>query len=76
MSEERQMIHMLVRVSRLAARRWGMSLSQAMQVLGPADALGYVCRNWGLLHLEGDEVLLDDVEEYLQSRGVDSHVVA
>jgi len=76
MSEQRQMIHMLVRVSRLAAERWGMPLSQAMQVLGPADALGYICRNFGLFHMEGDEAVLDDVEEYLSSKGVTPHAVA
>ena len=68
--EESQMINMLVRVSRLAARRWGMSLAQVMRVFVPADALGYVQRNFALFHMEGDDAVLDDVEEYLAARGV------
>ena len=40
MSEREQMIHMLVRVSRLAAERWGMQLSQAAELLGSSGALG------------------------------------
>ena len=67
---------MLVRVSRLAAKRWDMTLSQAVQVLGSADALGYICRNFGLFHMEGDDTVLDDVEEYLLGKGVTPHAVA
>ena len=67
------MVNMLVRVSRLAAERWGTTLAQAMSVLGPADALGYVARNFGLFHMEGDEAVLDDVEEYLLAKGVVPH---
>lgn len=70
MPEEHQMLHMLIRVSRLAAKRWGVSLTQAMSVLGPADALGYICNNFSLFHMEGDEAVLDDVEEYLDAKGV------
>lgn len=76
MSEESQIIHMMVRVSRLAADRWGMSLSKVMEVFSPADALGYVARNFGLFHMEGDEAVLDDVEEYLVSRAVEWHAAS
>ncbi len=72
MSEESQMINMLVRVSRLAAKRWGVSFAQVMRVFAPADALGYVQRNFAYFHMEGDDAVLDDVEEYLASRGVRS----
>ena len=39
----------------------------------PADALGYILRNFGLFHMEGDEAELHDVEEYLASKGVRPH---
>ena len=70
MTEEHQIVHMLVRVPRLAAQRWCMFLTQAMSILGPYDALGYIRRNFGLFHMEGDEAVLDDVEEYLAAKGV------
>lgn len=70
MSERNQMIHMLVRVARLASKRWRMTLAQAATILGDADAFGYISRNFGLFHMEGDEAVLDDVEEYLAGRGV------
>jgi hypothetical protein len=47
-----------------------MSLAQVMRVFVPADALGYVQRNFALFHMEGDDAVLDDVEEYLAARGV------
>ena len=70
MSEQSQIVHMMIRVCRLAAERWGMTLAQAVGVMEPADALGYILRNFGLFHMEGDEAVLDDVEEYLASKGV------
>ncbi|MDO4796603.1 MAG: DUF3791 domain-containing protein [Coriobacteriales bacterium] len=76
MSEEAQVVNMLVRISRLAAARWGLTLEQVMQVFAPTDALGYVARNFALLHMEGDDAVLDDVEEYLAARGVSPHATA
>ena len=73
MSEQAQMIHMLVRGSRLAAERWHMQLSEAATILGSSGALGYIARNFGLFHMEGDDAVLDDVEEYLLARGVTPH---
>lgn len=70
------MIHMLVRIARLAAERWSMPLSKAAEILGSSDAFGYVARNFGLFHMEGDEAILDDVEEYLAVKGMSPHVVA
>lgn len=75
MSEQAQMTHMLIRVSRLAAERWGVALDKAMEILAPADALGYIRRNFGLFHMEGDEAVLDDVEAYLRAKGVNPYAV-
>lgn len=69
MSERSQMIHMLVRIARLASERWRMTLAQAATILGAFDAFGYISRNFGLFHMEGDEAVLDDVEEYLIAKG-------
>ena len=70
MPERSQMIHMLVRIARLAAERWGMPLSRAAMILGSSDAFYYISRNFGLFHMEGDEAVLDDVEEFLAAKGV------
>ena len=69
------MVHMLVRVCRLAAVRWEMALDEVMRILAPSDALGYVRRNYGLFHMEGDEAVLDDVEDYLRAKGVNPYAV-
>lgn len=73
MSEEGQVTNMLVRISRLAAERWGLTLEQVMRVFVPSDVLGYIMRNYALFHMEGDDTILDDVEEYLSARGVRPH---
>lgn len=76
MSEESQMIHMLVRITRLAAKRWHMKLSHAATFLGTSGALGYVARNFALFHMEGDDAVLDDMEDYLAMRGMTPHVAS
>jgi len=70
MSEKSQVVHMIIRVCRLAAERWGMTLAQVVEVMTPADALGYILRNSGLFHMEEDETVLGDFEEYLAPKGV------
>ena len=69
MSERAQMIHMLVRVSRLAAERWGMQLSQAAGLLGSSGALGYIARNFGLFHMEGDEAVREKIAAVAEAAG-------
>lgn len=70
MSERSQMIHMLVRITRLASERWQMPLSEVATFLGSTDALGYVAHNFGLFHMEGDNAVLDEVEEFLALKGL------
>ena len=70
MDEETQAVFMQVRIARLAADRWGMSLADAVGLMARHGALAYVGDCFDYFHLEGDEAVLDDVEEYLAERGV------
>ena len=53
-----------------------MKLSHAATFLGTSGALGYVARNFALFHMEGDDAVLDDVEDYLAMRGMTPHVAS
>ena len=69
MSKQAQTIHMLVRVSRLAAKRWQVQLSEAVTIPESSGALGYIAHNFGLFRIEGNDAVLGDVEKYLLGKG-------
>ncbi|MDO4806085.1 MAG: DUF3791 domain-containing protein [Coriobacteriales bacterium] len=70
MDEDLQALFMQARIARLASLRWGTPLRDAASVLFQSGALAYVRDSFDYFHLEGDEAVLDDVEDYLADRGV------
>jgi hypothetical protein len=54
----------------MACREWGMPMREVIDVFEQHDVLGYIERNFGLLHMEGDDAVFDDVTCYLRSKGV------
>ena len=70
LDERQQITYMQARISRMAHERWGLSFREIMALFAQGDALGYIERNFGLLHLEGDESVFDDVTRYLRRKGV------
>lgn len=70
MNEERQITFMQTRICRTAARRWGKTLHDVVQTFAEHGVLNYIEDCFDYFHLEGDEAVLDDVEQYLKNRGV------
>lgn len=71
MSDERfQMTFMEVRIVRLASYRWNLSIEKIMELFKKVDVLGYIETGFGIFHCEGDEAVLDDVENYMRKKGV------
>ncbi len=35
-----------------------------------ADVLGYIEKGYGIFHCEGDEVVLEDIADFLDSKGI------
>ena len=71
MDENRQITFMQTRISRMASLRWGLSMRQVMQLFSENGVLEYIEECFDYFHLEGDEAVFEDVEEYLRKRGVD-----
>lgn len=76
MNERAQITYMQTRISRKAAETWNLSLREVMHLFRTADVLGYIERNFGLLHIEGDDAVFDDVLSYLRHKGVDPNAGA
>jgi hypothetical protein len=70
MGERQQITYLQTRITRMACREWGMPMREVIDVFEQHDVLGYIERNFGLLHMEGDDAVFDDVTCYLRSKGV------
>lgn len=69
MNERQQITYMQVRIVRMAAERWRKSLAEVTELFDRYSVLEYIEENFGLLHLEGDEAVFEDVCGYLHNRG-------
>ena len=53
------------------ANRWNLSPKQVYQKLQEAGCIdGYLVPNYDILHTQGSGYLVDDIAEYLHTRGV------
>lgn len=76
MDESTQALFMQARIIHLASQRWGTSLKDAASALLESGALAYVRDSFDYFHMQGDDAVLDDVEEFLKDRGVVAHAIA
>lgn len=70
MSEKTQIIFMQVRLVRLAAETWNISIENTVGLFCDADVFGYIEKAYGIFHCEGDEAILDDISEYMERKGI------
>ena len=70
MSERMQILFMQVRLVRLASEEWHISLEEANRIFRDWNVYGYIEELWGIFHIEGDHAVLEDIEKYLDHKGV------
>jgi hypothetical protein len=69
MGEREQIVYMQVRIVRMYATAHDLTLAQAARAFDESGAFRYICDSWGLFHIEGDDVVLQDVESFMQTKG-------
>lgn len=69
MEEKRQILFMQIRILRMAAEKFKISLKEAAELFKKFDVLKYIREGFGIFHVEGDEAVFEDVKNYLKSRG-------
>lgn len=69
MNERQQITYMQIRIVRRAAENWQLSLAEVTALFDRYRVLEYMEENFGLLHLEGDEAVFEDVCGYLRNKG-------
>jgi hypothetical protein len=69
MNEQQQILFMQVRILRIAAQRFNLSLKEAALLFKKFDVLRYIREGFGIFHVEGDEAVFEDVKSYLKFKG-------
>lgn len=69
MTQRREITFMQVRLTRLAALRWSLTLPEAVSLFVKHGVYDYIRECHGLLHVQGDLANLEDIEDYLRRRG-------
>ena len=70
MSEKAEITFMQTRLIRLASEEWHLSIGQIIDLFKKADVLEYIEKGYGIFHCEGDEVVLEDITEFLNRKGI------
>jgi len=70
MEEQSQIIYMQTRLVRLAAQQWQKPYRDIVELFKMSGVFRYIAKMWGLFHIEGDLAVLDDIQQYLTSKGV------
>ena len=69
MNEQQQILFMQVRILRIAAQRFNLSLKDAALLFKKFDVLRYIREGFGIFLVEGDEAVFEDVKSYLKFKG-------
>lgn len=68
MSEKEEITFMQTRIIRLAAEEWHMKIEQIVDLFQKANVLEYIEKCYGIFHCESDEVVLEDIKDYLEKK--------
>ena len=69
MLRETEITFMQTRLIRLASEEWHLPVEQIIHMFKEADVLGYIEIGYGIFNCEGDEVVLDDITDFLKRKG-------
>ena len=69
MSESQQILFMQIRILRMMAEKYSLSLKQATEMFGQYNVLAFIREGFGIFHVEGDEAVFEEVKSFLQAKG-------
>ena len=69
MSEAQQILFMQIRLLRMLAEKYALSLKQAAEIFEQYNVLPFIREGYGIFHVEGDEAIFEEVKSYLLSKG-------
>ena len=70
MSEKAEITFMQIRLIRLASEEWHLSIDHIVEIFKRMNVFGYIEAGYGIFHCEGDDAILEDIQEFLQRKGI------
>lgn len=71
MSEKAEITFMQIRLIRLASEEWHLSIDHIVEIFRRMNVFGYIEAGYGIFHCEGDDAILEYIQEFLQRKGID-----
>ena len=69
MNEHEQILYMQTRLTRTAAEKWQKPLAEVIKVFTRYGVLEYIENCYEIFHVQGDEAIFEDIENYLSAKG-------
>ena len=69
MTQAQQILFMQIRLLRIMAQKYSLSLKEAAEIFRQYDVLPFIRQSFGIFHVEGDEAVFEEVKSFLQSKG-------
>ena len=71
MSKKEEITFMQIRLIRLASEEWHLSIDKIIEIFKNKNVFSYIETRYGIFHCEGDDVVLEDVGDFLMRKGID-----
>ncbi|MBQ4014117.1 MAG: DUF3791 domain-containing protein [Treponema sp.] len=69
MTQAQQILFMQIRLLRIMAEKYSLSLKETAEIFRQYDVLPFIREGFGIFHVEGDEAVFEEVKAYLKSKG-------
>ena len=69
MNEAQQILFMQIRILRMMAEKYSLSLKETAEIFGQYNVLPFIREGFGIFHVEGDEAVFEEVKGFLKSTG-------
>ena len=70
MSRKTEITFMQTRLIRLASEEWHLPIEKIIDLFKSVDVFVYIEKCYGIFRCEGDEVILEDITEFLVEKGM------
>lgn len=69
MSEKSEISYMQVRIARMAARKWNLSIAEVGKLFAQHQVFQHIRDCYPVYHVEGDEAVWEDLQAFFRNRG-------
>lgn len=69
MDEAQQILFMQIRLLRMMAEKYSLSLKEAAEIFDRYKVLPFIRDGFGIFHVEGDDAVFEEVKDFLKAEG-------